>query len=129
MVFLWFANSEFMNTFNGYSWANNGPGVITRVLQQRCKTTSTDEMIPEQCEGFRVYSPRVFYPVPFWRSRSLFDTDKRNTVVKNVEESITVHFWNKITEQKKLKRDNSTAYTILAARNCPRVYFGSDDDF
>lgn len=127
--FLIFANSEFMNTFNGYSWAHNGPGVITRVLHERCKTYSTDEMTPDQCQGFRVYSPRVFYPVPYWRSRSLFDTAKRHTIVKNVEESITVHFWNKMTAQSKLKRDNSTAYTILASRHCPLSYFGSDDEF
>jgi hypothetical protein len=44
-----------MNNYRGDDWGNNGPGVITRILKNRCYTTTPVKMSAATCKGKRYY--------------------------------------------------------------------------
>ncbi|KAJ6650181.1 Lactosylceramide 4-alpha-galactosyltransferase, partial [Pseudolycoriella hygida] len=52
---------EFVRGFDGDDWGNNGPGVITRVLQKRCLTTNPALMTRERCNSFNVFPVNKVY--------------------------------------------------------------------
>lgn len=114
--------SDFMNNFNGRDWGNNGPGVITRVLHQICKTKSTKHMTREQCGGFKAYPPNEFYAVQWRHWQHFFDQKYTNATLELTKDSLVIHVWNKKSINEKVKVGSNAAYGIVASRHCPKVY-------
>lgn len=121
---------NFQITFNGNDWGNNGPGVITRVLQEICKTKSTLLMTKERCFGFHVYPQNKFYAIK-WKNWEHFFMEKHlNDVLNQTKNSIAIHVWNKHSAVKIIKKQElNVAYTKLAEQYCPRVYESSGEYF
>jgi lactosylceramide 4-alpha-galactosyltransferase len=86
-------------------------------------------MTREQCAGFAVLQPSVFYEIsyPYWRM--LFEESLSNETLKMVEGSYGVHVWNKMSSQKKITVGSKTAYGLLAQKNCQRVYWNCGLEF
>lgn len=108
--------------FSGVKWGNNGPGVITRVLETICATSNTTLMTPKRCHGFNVLPPSKCYAVPFRKWEEFFDTKDSKHVLEKLRESLIVHFWNKFSIQRKVRVGDGSAYDVLAKQFCPRVY-------
>lgn len=86
-------------------------------------------MTREQCAGFAVLQPSVFYEIsyPYWKP--LFEDSLSNVTLKMVEESYGVHVWNRMSSQEKTTVGSKTAYGLLAQKHCPRVYWNCGPEF
>lgn len=123
-IFLFFFSfhSEFKHSFNGEDWGNNGPGVITRILQEICQTKFPALMKRERCGGFKVYPPNAFYAIPWPKWSWFFDPKLTNKTLELTKDSIVIHVWNKHSINKKVKVGSNVAYGLIADTYCPNVY-------
>ena len=113
---------ELIKTYNGSHWGNNGPNLITRVLQRVCGTTSVEKMIAmKECEGFHVMKYQMCYPVHGLQFARFFNESESEKVMKLVENSVVVHFWNNLSKKTILGVDEDVAYIQLAKEFCPKV--------
>lgn len=113
---------EFLKKFDGNAWGNNGPGVITRVLQQMCHTNATNLMSPEQCHNFHVLPVNQFNAISYQVWNFFFDKNMTNEVMELTKSSIGVHLWNKFSHQEIIRVGSNVAYELLAEKYCPMVY-------
>lgn len=116
-----------MRSFNGSDWANNGPGVITRVLQTICKTKNTIEITRERCSGFKVYPHNEFYVVSWPHWQMFFNPNFTDITLALAKDSPAIHVWNRLSVDEKVGKN--VAYGTLAKKNCPNVYVMSEDYF
>lgn len=121
--FLFFHSfSEFERNFDGDDWGTNGPGVITRVLQNVCHTKKPFEMSPENCRGMNVYPPSSFYAIPWQKWHWFFDSQYTKKALQVIKDSPVIHVWNKHSTKEKIRVGSSVAYGIAAEQHCPAVY-------
>lgn len=105
-------------------------------MQKICGTKKLEEMQPENCWGFKLYPSKIFNAI-YWQNWEQFFDSNENTIqntLKEIEDSIGIHFWNKMSEGRKIqKNDPINVYKILAEENCPRtlsrVFNAVDDDY
>ncbi|XP_067636314.1 lactosylceramide 4-alpha-galactosyltransferase-like [Eurosta solidaginis] len=122
---------DFLKNFNGSNWANNGPGVITRVANDICKTSNIELMMmdPDRCMGFRVMPPNAFYAVHWLHWEHFFDPQYCNETLNKLRDSYIAHVWNKLSKQRRFKVGEKAAYGIIAEKHCPKVYAASGEYF
>lgn len=120
---------DFIENFRGDVFINNGPGVITRVLQKICKTEIPSEMTSDRCDGFRVYQPSEFYAVSWEAWHNYFNRDSTKSTLAMTKDSLAVHVWNKLSKDETIEVGSNVAYGIIAEKNCPRVYRASGKYF
>lgn len=113
---------DLLHNFNGFDWGNNGPGVITRVLQTICATKSPLKMTRDRCYGFKVYPPNAFYAIPWRQYARFFNESQTDQVLEQLKESFVAHVWNKHSQKIKLNVGSKSAYAKLAESHCPKVY-------
>lgn len=120
---------DLLQNFNGFDWGNNGPGVITRVLQSICLTTRADKMTRDRCYGFNVYPPSAFYAIPWRQYQAFFNESAAHHTLQRLADSFIAHVWNKHSHKLKLKVGSTAAYAQLAATHCPKVFSSCGDYF
>ena len=105
------------SSFDGQQWAANGPGLVTRTMQEFCTHRNLSEMTLETCHGIQVFEPEVFYPVPYWEWNKLF-LDKHFHF--DVSKSVSIHLWGKMSDGVPLENvPLKTKLNELLERNCP----------
>lgn len=122
------SNRESIESFSTDDWAANGVGALSRILRKICHRNYTTDSTPELCWGFKIFPPNIFYPIHWTKWELFFDRVETsvNEVLQAVANSIAVHFWNKLSANKVIDKDDGiTAYGILAERNCPNVFKAS----
>lgn len=120
---------DLLQNFNGFDWGNNGPGVITRVLQSICLTTKANKMTKDRCYGFTIYPPEQFYVIP-WRQHAVFFNETvADSTLKRLEQSTVAHLWNKHSHKIPLRVGSKAAYGQLAERHCPITYASCGEYF
>lgn len=85
-------------------------------------------MKPENCWGFQIYPRDIFYAIPEHNWQNFFDKDPKivSETLAAVKDSFAVHMWNYVSKtQQILKSEPTTAYGILAGKNCPKVFRAS----
>lgn len=117
-----FRYSDFERNFKGQEWGSNGPGVITRVLQNLCHTKNTKLMTRENCGGFLAYPPSSFYAIPWRNWRWFFDPKYTQKTLDMTKDAPVLHVWNKHSINEKIRVGSKVAYGIVAEKNCPTVY-------
>lgn len=120
---------DFQMHFNGNDWGNNGPGVITRVLNKICKTTSPTLMTRDRCFGFHVYSKDAFYAVRWTNWSHFFEEEYLENTLLKTKDSIAVHVWNKHSKNRVVTVNSNVAYGKLAEKFCPKVYSSCGEFF
>lgn len=116
---------DFQDNFSPYKWGNNGPGVITRVLQSICETKNISLMYnsPKRCLGFKVYNNESFYAISFEDWFNFFDPKLVQSTLNRLNNSYIAHFWNNLSKGEIISIKNvKTAYGELAKKHCPLVY-------
>ncbi|KRT78932.1 hypothetical protein AMK59_8396 [Oryctes borbonicus] len=103
-------------------WGNNGPGVITRLLQDLCDTKKVSEMVNKNCNGFKVYPPSYFYPIAWNKWKMYFQEENSDEVFKLSQFSYTIHVWNKLSFRERLPHSSNASYVWFARKFCPQVY-------
>jgi len=113
---------DLLNNFNGNDWGNNGPGVITRVLQEICNTKDVLKMISSnQCKNFRVLPVETCYSIRWPEHIKFFKEEFLNETMERLNDSLIAHVWNKHSAATLLSLDANVAYIQLAKKYCPKV--------
>ena len=86
-------------------------------------------MTRQQCAGFAVLPPSVFYEITYPSWRLLFDESLNNATLKKFECSFGVHVWNRMSNKEKISVRSKQAYGLLAQKHCPRVYSNCGPEF
>lgn len=108
--------------FDGEVWGRNGPELITRVLQNLCKTKETSKMVAmKSCEGFHVLEKSFCYPITGVSWAKYFDESFANEAMTKLNDSLVVHFWNNLSKKSLLSVNSNAAYVQLAKQFCPKV--------
>lgn len=106
---------------------NNGPGVITRVLQQLCDTKDVLKMISSnECKNFRVLPIESCYSIRWPEHVKFFKPEFLNETLERLSDSIIAHVWNKHSAATPLTLDSNVAYIHLAKKFCPKVVKASE---
>lgn len=112
---------DLKENFNGRNWGNNGPGVITRVLQTICNTQNTTKMTRSNCFGFHVLPIKDCYSISWPEYKKFFKEEYLNETMERINRSLIVHVWNKFSASRELSVDSKVAYIELAKQYCPKV--------
>lgn len=106
--------------------ANNGPGVITRVLKNICKTSNISQMIETCGDIFQVLSTDICSAI-YWEDFEKFFNEKDMIeTMSRLNNSLIAHVWNKNSHKIPLPKDANVAYLKLAEEHCPRVFVASE---
>jgi lactosylceramide 4-alpha-galactosyltransferase len=106
---------------------NNGPGVITRVLQKLCDTVDVPKMIAmKHCKTFKVLPIESCYSVGWPEYIKFFKEEFLSETMSRLNESLITHVWNKYSAGTKLNLEANVAYIHLAKKYCPKVVRTSD---
>ncbi|XP_057669342.1 lactosylceramide 4-alpha-galactosyltransferase-like [Diorhabda carinulata] len=127
---------DLQKNFDGDSWGNNGPGVITRLLLDLCgitnrtKDTNLSElMVDKDCGGFTVFTPTAFYPISYQTWYWYFDEYKLQSMILNTKDSYAIHTWNKFSANTKVLLNSGMPYFYYAKKYCPKVVAESTRTF
>jgi lactosylceramide 4-alpha-galactosyltransferase len=117
------ALKDLRDNFNGENWANNGPGVITRLSKKLCASEDVGSLVGQTCTGgFKVYPSKTFYPVP-WEKWEMYFNHSQSAIVENLaSDSYVVHFWNNLSAKTKMSVREEVPYSAFAKKYCPKVY-------
>ncbi|XP_050524284.1 lactosylceramide 4-alpha-galactosyltransferase-like [Daktulosphaira vitifoliae] len=112
-------------------WTENGPKLITRLMQEICETDNVTAMYSgdAKCDDFTVYPPETFSPIAWYNWEAFFNVENEDKVMRDIENSIAVHFWNRMTKNTPIVVGSGQPYAQVAATYCPRVYETIDDSF
>ncbi|XP_043248329.1 lactosylceramide 4-alpha-galactosyltransferase-like [Colletes gigas] len=108
--------------FRGNIWGNNGPGVITRTLQNICSTKYVRDMTTARCHGFKVFPPSTFYPIHYKKWRMYFETKDMNETMKMLEKAMVIHVWNNLSKYEEVRVNSDVPYAVIARKYCPKVF-------
>lgn len=117
--------ADFQRNFNGRDWGNNGPGVITRVIQRICQTNDIQLMQDtksNRCLGFKVFPIDAFYGVRWTEWEHFFEANLLEQTLTRLKNSYVAHVWNNHSKKRQIEKGTKCAYSVLAEKNCPKVY-------
>lgn len=121
---------NFQQTFDGSNWGNNGPGVITRVMQNICGTKNIQLMMDtKRCMGFNVYPINAFYAIPWRQWADFFEPELLTQTMARTKDSYVAHIWNKHSIKRPIQVGTKCAYSLMAEMHCPRVYKAAGEYF
>lgn len=109
--------------FNGKTFIDNGPMVITRTLETICKTQNRSLMTREQCDGFQLYPKSTFYAVSWKDWKWFFNPQMTNHTLEVTSDAVVIHVWNDVSKKTRVRIGAHTAYEEAAKINCPRIYY------
>lgn len=96
--------------------------IISRLLRKICDATKAEEMVHKFCQGFTVYPPEYFYPIPWWNWTIYFDEQYAQSIKSITKNSYVIHVWNKHSSTKKIKIGSKVPYAMFAEEYCPKVF-------
>lgn len=92
-------------------------------MKQVCQTPTL-----EQCPICNVLPTYVFYPIYYDKWRTFFEHIATEDVMAAVSNSTAIHFWNKLSAGRPVRRGEGSAYELLAQEHCPLVYAAIRND-
>lgn len=108
--------------FDGQFFPANGPVLITRVVKGLCGTNDLKKIIEmKSCQGFHSLNNSLCYEISYPEWKKLMEENFTEEVLRRVENSVAVHFWNHVSRSVTLKSDSRAAYTMLGRQFCPKV--------
>lgn len=81
------------------------------------------------CKNFTIYPPEVFGPIAWYDWEIFFDSKKNDFVAEKINESMAVHFWNRLTKEKLIFPKSGQPYANIASKYCPNVFNTVIDSF
>jgi lactosylceramide 4-alpha-galactosyltransferase len=119
---------DLLANFNGNDWGNNGPGVLTRVLQKICNTKNVLEMIADEskCGNFKVLPIEAAYSIRWPEHIKFFREEFLNETLDRLSNSVIAHVWNKHSAATQQSINSNSAYLHLARKHCPKVLSASE---
>jgi lactosylceramide 4-alpha-galactosyltransferase len=120
-----------MDNYDGNNWGQNGPKLVTRVLNDKCNNTFKKINDTTQCTALdlTVFPPQLGYPIHWSQIGVLFDPKKMESTLKAVENSHFVHISSSITKKYNITKDSKSSLMAISLRTCPTTYEVADNYF
>ena len=110
------------NPIQSVGFDSIGPRLITQVLRNLCQTGSLDEIIKKgNCQGFHPLDNKFCYEIPYEEWPKLMNQTFADEVMRRVDKSLAVHFWNFASKRVAANVRENSAYIQLARQFCPKV--------
>lgn len=114
--------TRFESAWNPTDWIAQGPGLITLVMNQLCRTKNTAEMTYERCGGVRALPTKEILAIDFGKRNYFFEDTFLEEGLKIIENSTVTHLWNAFSGKVKVLKSSYNLLNHLARRNCPSVF-------
>ncbi|XP_049269259.1 lactosylceramide 4-alpha-galactosyltransferase-like [Rhipicephalus sanguineus] len=83
-------------------------------------------LLPSDAEFFnyhvRIFKESLFFAVPWHKWEYFFNSKMAPEVLRMVNRSYGVHFWNNFSKNRRIVHGSRSAMDVLARRHCPEVY-------
>ncbi|XP_065331577.1 lactosylceramide 4-alpha-galactosyltransferase-like isoform X2 [Cloeon dipterum] len=113
---------ELAETFDGSSWAHNGPSMVARVMSRMCGMPESES--GNNCSDVTVLERDKLFPIGYPGWERYFDGAAGPEVVDSVKHSLGVHVFNYLSHGANVTLGSNQAYSLLAQKHCPRAYWG-----
>lgn len=120
---------DLIENFQGDLWAHNGPICLTRVLANKICKLPPMKMNADNCHGFHSMPTSDFYAISYPRYKWFFEERFLEDGKKLVADSICIHVWNKLLNQRFVIVGSKVLYGVIAEQYCPKVYSSCGDWF
>ncbi|KAM7128036.1 lactosylceramide 4-alpha-galactosyltransferase-like [Ciconia maguari] len=111
---------DFVDNYNGWVWAHQGPHLLTRVFKKWCSISNIQNNM--SCKGVCALSPEAFYPICWEDWKKLFDTISSSELQKLLKNTYAVHVWNKLSHGTRLEITSQALLAQLYSQFCPDTY-------
>ncbi|XP_010012950.1 PREDICTED: lactosylceramide 4-alpha-galactosyltransferase-like [Nestor notabilis] len=111
---------DFVDNYNGWIWAHQGPELLTRVFKKWCSISNIQSTL--SCKGVTALPPEAFYPIPWQDWKKLFEAISSSMLLKLLENTYAVHVWNKLSHGTRLEVTSQALLAQLYSQFCPATY-------
>ncbi|KAM6418502.1 lactosylceramide 4-alpha-galactosyltransferase-like isoform 2-T5 [Pluvialis apricaria] len=111
---------DFVDNYNGWIWAHQGPELLTRVFKRWCSISNIENNM--DCKGVRALSPEAVYPIHWEDWKKLFEPISSSELHKLLKNTYAVHVWNKLSHGTKLEITSQAFLAQLYSQFCPATY-------
>ncbi|NXW85678.1 A4GAT galactosyltransferase, partial [Alopecoenas beccarii] len=111
---------DFVDNYNGWIWAHQGPELLTRVFKKLCAISNIQNgMI---CKGVSALPPEALYPIPWEEWKKLFETISSSELHNLLKNTYAVHVWNKLSHDARLEITSQALLAQLYSQSCPATF-------
>ncbi|KFZ66999.1 Lactosylceramide 4-alpha-galactosyltransferase, partial [Podiceps cristatus] len=111
---------DFVDNYNGWIWAHQGPKLLTHVFKKWCSIGNIQKSM--SCKGVHALSPEAFYPIRWEDWKKLFEAITSSELHKLLEKTYAVHVWNKLSHETRLEVASQALLAQLYSQFCPATY-------
>ncbi|NXN40873.1 A4GAT galactosyltransferase, partial [Rhinoptilus africanus] len=111
---------DFVDNYNGWIWAHQGPQLLTRVFKKWCSIPNIQDNM--SCKGVRALPPEAVYPVRWEDWKKLFEAIGSSELHKLLKNTYAVHVWNKLSHGTRLEVTSQALLAQLYSQFCPATY-------
>ncbi|XP_076341917.1 lactosylceramide 4-alpha-galactosyltransferase-like isoform X1 [Tachypleus tridentatus] len=113
---------RFVKEYSPTIWCHNGPGLLTRVIQETCGKENKYFAPGFTCYGVYLFPVPAFYPIHFSQFRLFSDPNVSESFKEIWNDSYMVHIWNNQFPRKQFKPGDESPMDHLYKDNCPITY-------
>ncbi|XP_065701033.2 lactosylceramide 4-alpha-galactosyltransferase-like [Patagioenas fasciata] len=111
---------DFVDNYNGWIWAHQGPELLTRVFKKLCSISNIQSgMI---CKGVSALPPEALYPIPWEEWKKLFEAIGSSELHNLLRNTYAVHVWNKLSHDARLEITSQALLAQLYSQFCPATF-------
>ncbi|KAL3902192.1 MAG: hypothetical protein SGCHY_000043 [Lobulomycetales sp.] len=127
---VWQLMQNFVDKFDGYKWANNGPFCITQVFKENCSQRITMErqssLANDFCSNLDILSISRFYPIHYRNTKIMGSRYQEHCgLLKDISmNGLGLHWWHKSMENDERKSNKTQSDSVFGALfqvKCPKV--------
>ncbi|NXK02104.1 A4GAT galactosyltransferase, partial [Herpetotheres cachinnans] len=111
---------DFVENYNGWVWAHQGPHLLTRVFKKWCSIRSLQSST--SCKGVNALATEAFYPIRWEDWKKLFEAISSLELHKLLKNTYAVHIWNKLSHGTRLEITSQALLAQLYSQFCPATY-------
>lgn len=79
-------------------------------------------MNKQNCQGFTVYGPEAFCPIPWKEWQLYFNSNLSDKIMNQIKDSIGIHVWNLHSKNTAITVGSKQPYGLVAQKYCPNIY-------
>ncbi|XP_054839786.1 alpha-1,4-N-acetylglucosaminyltransferase [Eublepharis macularius] len=119
--FLWDCMKNFVENYNGDIWGNQGPYLMTRMLEGLCNLTNFHKIEDKRCHNISFLHPQRFYPISYQQWKKYYEVWDS---MPDFNDSYALHLWNFMNhERKNMTIGSNTLVENIYKKYCPTTYW------
>ncbi|XP_072111824.1 alpha-1,4-N-acetylglucosaminyltransferase-like [Mobula birostris] len=119
--FIWNCLEDFVASYDGGIWGQQGPRLITRVLNKWCNTVDLAAFAGNTCNGISLLTRNRFYPIPYSSWERFYVAWEKEDIEHTFSATYGVHVWNFMNsgEKRKLVAGTGSLIEYFFQMHCP----------